>query len=138
MTKQKPQVLLKRKYNSICKKLESLPSVEVTPFKTDGKASQQYESISRINDVPLLIELHSHVLGRFNAYNNSKDMLKIDVEPYKHKGFSLDDWNHDFKLQIEIVQNEDLRRKLVAAKKKIEPYLDKDQQIEELLKTLEV
>lgn len=136
MAKQ-PKTLLKEKYRQICDQLDALPSARKTPFKTDCRSSNNTETIDRIFSVESLIELHSHILGRQNAYNNSAKTLDVTVEPFEYKGFSVEDWNHDFKLQIEIAQNQNLRHKLTKQKHLMEPYMEKDDQIMELLKQLE-
>jgi hypothetical protein len=132
-----PKMILKERYRQICEQLDKLPSITKTPFKTNGKPNSNYDSIKNIFDIGTLIEIHSHILGRKNAYDNSLKELSVTFEPYKYLGYSAEDWNHDFKLQIEISQNQTLRKILTNQKQKIEPFVDNEDKILELLKELE-
>ena len=104
--------------------IEALKFIRTTAFKTSGK--YEGRDIKQITDVSELIDVHSSIRARVEAYNQSAQ--ELGVKKYKSKTFdngTLEDWTADIKLQLQVIEYDATLKELEGFKKEYEELMDK-------------
>lgn len=102
-------------------KIASLKKIVDTPYKTSGVISEFGESydIKKITEVKQLGKIYSALLFKKEYYDKAFKELGVSTHPaFEVGGNSLEDWKHDIKLRIAIV-NQDVQFK------KLQEYKDR-------------
>jgi hypothetical protein len=144
MTKELSTNKVPQALQAIEAKLNGLKMIEDSVYKTscEFRWNPNYQSnppikLDAIVDVDKLIQIHSYIAMKDEAYNKSANTLEITEYPvFKWQGYTLADWEHDIKLRIAIVTHKTQFDKLKRAKNKLESFLSKEQQVEMFLEQL--
>ena len=113
----------------INQKIEALKFIRTTAFKTSGK--YEGRDIRAITDVAELIDIHSSITARVQAYEGSAKVLGLKT--YKAKTFdngTLSDWTEDIKLQLQVIEYDSTLKELEGFKKEYEELMDKQDRME--------
>jgi len=108
--------------------IEALKFIRTTKFKTSGK--YEGRDIRAITDVSELIDIHSSIRARIEAYDTSAK--ELGLKKYKSKTFdngTLEDWTEDIKLQLQVVEFDATLKELEGFKKEYEELMDKNDRI---------
>lgn len=81
----------------------------------DGK----HLNLNTVKNFSDLITALGFLLDAAGNRKEAAERLGIEEEPFKWSGFTIDEWEHDFKLRIAIVQYDARKKQLEATKKKL-------------------
>jgi len=109
-------------------KIEQITRGAVMEESTKGRCLSGFDEISSINSVCTLIQAHSSVTGKANAYKVSAEILGMDIKKYP---FKLDDctekqWVDDIQARVIILDNQKQLNKLRATQKLLEENLSQE------------
>jgi len=88
-------------------------------------------------DFGKLVDALSFLLTTESVRQKASERLGVPVEEFKHGGYSIKEWEEDFKLRIGIVQFDDRKRKLDATTKKLKSLISEDTRTEMELDEIE-
>jgi len=93
--------------------------------KTTGILPGFDKKVKEIDTVEELIKAHSSIIGRAKAYNESAEMLEVNIEkfPFKLEGSTAEEWINDIKSTINIVKNKVALDKFEQVRIKLESNL---------------
>ena len=74
-------------------------------------------------DFGKLIDAMSFMMTSAGNRQEAADRLGVEIEPHKHGGFTIEEWEEDFKLRVAIVQYDGRKKKLDANKKKLKSLI---------------
>lgn len=138
MKKLTPSKVLAKKYSEVVSELDLLPSDLSESFITHPfhvpSLKQPVNSIFKIEE---LLIAYSRMRMKDFFFDESLEVFNVSV-PNLHNGFTLDQWRDDIHKQISIIQTKERRELLIEAKAQMEPYIDKDSQIEEILSKIKI
>lgn len=109
-------------------KIDALKFIRTTSFKTSGK--YEGRDIRKITSITELIDLHSSISLRIEAYNQSAKVLGL--KKFKAKTFdngTLEQWTEDIKLQLQVIEYDSTLKELEADKAEYEKLLDKQDRL---------
>lgn len=113
----------------INQQIEALKFIRTTKFLTSGK--YEGRDIRATTDAAELIEIHSSIKARIEAYDASAKALGI--KNYKAKTFdgaTLEQWTEDIKLQLQVLEFDATLKELEGYKKEYEELMDKQDRLE--------
>ena len=108
--------------------IEALNFIRTSKFKTSGK--YEGRDIKAVKTIPELIDIHSSIKARVDAYDASAKALGL--KKYKTKTFdnaTLEDWTEDIKLQIQVIEHDSTLKELETWKKEYEELMDKEDRL---------
>lgn len=87
--------------------LNQLTLIHESSFKTSGQftGGGVVIDVKSSIDIPILVQVYGFLAPREQAYNDACDELGVDVPVFKINGYTTDDWKHDIKLRIAMVQS---------------------------------
>lgn len=113
--------------------ISQLKAIETTTWKTNGDL-EGFGNIKSEKKIENLIRAYSFVLAKSKFYNESALALGVKTFPVFTIGGTLEEWEHDIKLQISIVSHQDKYDKLKKAKDALSKFLSEDEQKMAILK----
>ena len=117
-------------------KLKSIKKINETPYKTTGNL-EIFGDITKELKIENLIRAYSMVASKESSYNQaSKDLDLNEVPAFTVSGGTKEDWKHDIKLSIAIVQQDTQLKKLTEYKDKMSKFLSEEDQKSMLLKEM--
>jgi hypothetical protein len=118
------------------KKISSLKHIEETVYKTSGTLDN-FGSIKTETKVDNLIKAFSMIRGKHDAYAKSAVELDVKQVPqFSISGGTLEDWKHDIKLRIEVINHKDTLDKLNSYKERMSKFLSEQDQKAMLMKEM--
>lgn len=119
-------------------RIADLKHIQESVYKTSGKVTGFPGNIQTETNVSELVKLYSSVRARKQSYDASADELGIQSLPvFRVDGGTLEDFAHDVKLRIAIIQNKETLDELNAIKKEFTELMDKEDRMALLAKKLE-
>lgn len=118
--------------------LAKLKMVEESPYKTSGDPDlSPFGNIKTELKIENLVKLYSSIKIRATAYGDAMVDLGIEtLGAFTQNGGTLDDWKHDIKLRMDIVNYQDRYNKLKEAKEKLRGFLSEEEQKLIILKSV--
>lgn len=91
-----------------------------------------------VNDINVLVGAMAHLLNKRANYNEAAKLLGFDkVTPFKHDGYSLEDWLSDMKIRATKIQITQKRKDLEKYEAQLDKLLSADKRVELELDQLE-
>ncbi|MGD9728109.1 MAG: hypothetical protein AB7L09_02515 [Nitrospira sp.] len=88
-------------------------------------------------DLGKLIDAMSFLLSTESVRADAAKRLGIDPVPFAHGGYTITEWEEDFKLRIAIIQYDDRKKELDATKKKLKSLVSEGTRTEMELDEIE-
>jgi len=131
-------------YNQIKDRLSKMKEITEQPFKTNGNFSFQAAThsanmidIHKLTDLSFLINIHAFIMDKSESYDKSAKKLNLTEYPiFKWNNYDYESWHNDIQIRAKMITYETEKRSLEEAKRKLEPFLTHDQQIEDILRSL--
>lgn len=123
-------------------KLAAVQEITDTPFKTSGRVTFPGGAVVDLKsgnetNVDKLAEAYSSVAARLDALDNAYDELGFTTRKVaKIDGGTKEDWKHDFKLRISIIENQATLNKLTKIKDGLTSLMDNSQKAALLMEEL--
>lgn len=125
-------------------KLNNIEKIETTSWKTSrcfgfssSSKSKANIDISSVTSVEFLIQILSHICLQEESYNKTAEYLRLKEYPaFRYLGHSAEDWAHDIKLRISIINIDKEKSKLSDAKRKLESLMTNEDKINNVLSDL--
>jgi len=118
--------------------LMGLRSIAETQYKNSVNVQGFPVSIDSCTDIVVLVKMHSSVSSKARAYNNSLIELGVKEAPvFKMNDTTVEDFEHNIKLRIAVIQHEDRKKELEELVKEGEAFLTKEDQYQIYLKKLQ-
>ena len=134
------QTELKSKYQQIEDAIKDLEKINSEQYRTSGQfrynPTNSYSAIdiTSTTNRAELIHAYAFIKTKAEQYHNAANEIGINVYPvFKWCGYSPEDWFNDIKLRFKLIEHDGQMDKLKEAKRKIQPYLPKDDIIKQLL-----
>lgn len=124
--------LVSTKLAQIATKMSKLVDIATTTWKTNG-ALTSVSGLRNIKDaetdISNLIKANSSVREKKKAYDESAKDLGLTTYPvFKIDGYTHEEWRHDILLKLQIVGQDETRKKLEAAKDKLSKFMSEEEQ----------
>jgi len=108
-------------------------------FKFD---SSSFFNLNTINDPGRLVEALAHLIAKEQAFEMACSRLGIkEIAAFKWDGYSVDEWENDFKTRIKIVEWDNKKRQLDETKKRLSQLVSEEarteMELEDIKKLLE-
>ncbi len=110
--------------------LAGLKTIEATKWKTDGKITMgngSQKDLKEETNQTELVKAFSTIMLRCKALDDAYDALGINPAPVaKIDGGTYGDWEHDFKLRLQIINQKETYDNLKQLEKDMIDLMDKD------------
>lgn len=117
-------------------KITNMKKISETPYKTTGVITG-FSDIKSETNISTLIKAYSSVSNREKAYDQSAIDLGLKTYPkFTDGGGGSEEWRHDIKLRIAIIQQREEEEKLIGYKERMSKFLSEQDQKEMLLKEM--
>ena len=131
---------LQSKYTQVEEKIKMLEEIGNVNFKTNGKfrynPSNSYSTvdITCTHNQVEMIHAYAFLTRKSEDYEKAAEEIGLKEYPlFKWRGYTPDEWYHDIKLRLKILNSEGQLQKLKEARAKMQSYLPKDNIIQQLL-----
>ena len=99
--------------------------------------SSKFFNLNTIRDTSKLVDALSFLLERSTHVADAAERLGIETPEFVWYGYSLSDWEHDFKLRVEILNWDKRKKQLDNTEKKLSTLLSEEAKTEMELAELE-
>lgn len=114
-------------------KIKSIKQITDIPYRTTGNLETYGNVKTEINTGNLLAWLGS-VMARENSYHEAAKKIEVSTYPaYEISGGNSEDWTHDIKLRINIIEQKEIIDELNAIKAEFTSLMDKEDRKQLLL-----
>lgn len=119
-------------------KLAELKHIQERVYKTSGALPGFSNRVETETDLTELIKMHSSVIGKAKAYDDSCEALLPgqSVPVFKIGGYTKEEWVADIELRIAVIHNEERLNYLKDLKRRYEELMDKEDKKAQLEKEL--
>lgn len=146
MNKEEKDQLVQELFDIVQKKKKELEKIKKSNWKTtcmvpyDANINKEYiKNIRTINNERELIELFSFILSKKQSFIEACKILNSDLI-FIFNGFSIFDWEHDFKLRFEQISVNSKKQELKEYEARLDKLVSKEQrelmELEELRKKI--
>lgn len=94
-------------------------------------------NLNTVRDFQPLVEALASLLEKEIVHQEAATRLGVNVKPFVWDGFSILDWEADFKKRLEIINWEDKKTKLDETKKKLNSLVSDEAKTEMELENIE-
>jgi hypothetical protein len=109
-------------------KASKFKTLENTQFKTSG-ILVVFGDIKKETSIANLIRAYSFVNGKAKTYNEAaEDLGLVEFPQFEINGGSEEDWKHDIKFRINVVQHSETMNKLKELEATATKYLSEEDQ----------
>jgi hypothetical protein len=105
-------------------------------FKYDENATY-YININTVCDSIVFVNALGFLLSNRNQYEQAADRLNIKVTAWKWLGFTLQEWEEDFKARIEQIEYDKKKKQLDATKAKLDTLVSEEARTEMELENIQ-
>lgn len=112
-------------------KLTEIKKITDSPYKTSGQFSANGITLDLKSETKIerLVEAFAAAKSRSKAVTDAQIELGVKtMSEYRVGGFPLDDWKHDIKLRIAIIEQEETTKKLSSYKEKFAALMTQEDQ----------
>ena len=108
-------------------------------WATNGlfKTKDMTFNLNTVRDSGPLVDALAHLIGHSSARADALKRLEIKAETYTHDGYTVADWEKDFKLRLAIVAWEGRKSKLEDTQKALKAMRSEDLKTEDSLADIE-
>jgi hypothetical protein len=101
--------------------------------------SGDYINLNTVNadNFGSLVDAMSFLLTTEGLRQTAAKRLGVEPEPFTHGGYTITEWEEDFKLRIAIVQYDGRKKKLAATQKKLKSLISEGTRVEMELDEIE-
>lgn len=104
-------------------RISKMERIQETPYKTTGNLNG-FNSIKTETSIENLIRAHSYITNKEKKYYKSADILGVKKAPqFTEGGGTAADWEADIKLRIQIIDQEDMLKRLTKYKEEMSKFL---------------
>lgn len=108
-------------------------------FKYDDRNTV---NINTVNDATVFVEILSFILDRKKTTEEASKRLGVEAKKFEWAGFTLEQWEEDFKSRVELIKWNQKKKDLDATNKKLKELISEDGKtamaLEEIAKSLSV
>ena len=104
-------------------------------FRYDG--DQQHFNLNTVNNTGYLVRALGFLLEKCAHQKEAANRLGVTDYKFDWKGYSLQDWEHDFKLKAELIAWQTQQNKLNALKKQLKELVSDEAKTEMALDEIE-
>lgn len=121
---------------------QNLDKIYETPYKT-SKQITGLNSIQESTSVEDLLRTLAFIQTKEKAYNNALETITkklgrpVSASVFKLEGFTLEEFEHDIALRVEVIEHKAKYDKLSEFQNKIKDFLSKEDQKQILYKEIE-
>lgn len=98
-----------------------------------------YVNLNTVNagDFGKLVDAMAYLLTTEGLRAEASERLGVEAEPFTHGGYTIEEWEEDFKLRIGIVGYDGRKKKLAALEKKLKGLISEGTRTEMELEEIE-
>jgi hypothetical protein len=111
------------------KKISELKHIEESVYRTSGKLEGFVINLKEEMKIENLIKMKASLIVRKNYYDEAaKSLGRKSYPDFKVDGFSIEDWDKDIQLRIQIIEHKDTLDKLNSFKEKAAKLMSEQDQ----------
>lgn len=125
--------MIKQLMAKVASQKESLGTKPKVSWKTNGVFKfndKDYFNLNTVNNPEQLVNALAHMLGSQRALNEAGTRLGVVVADASFGGYTVYEWEEDFKLRISILNWEEKKRKLEETEKKLAALVSEEARTE--------
>ncbi len=114
-------------------KIQSLKAITECNYKTSGVMTGFGVNVKEETKIENLLRMGSSISLRAKAYDEFANSIGRTTYPVFSDNGTVDDWNHDIKLRLAVIEYKETLDKLTSYKEKMSKFLSEAEQKEMLM-----